>query len=276
MAGVAAGQYAVEHIHPSADAFDDIGRGADAHQITGFIFREDIAAEFADAVHIFDRFADGETADGITRLVLACDELARFCPQVIEAAALHDGEERLGMSVLRLGFVHEGHAAFEPAVGQVHAVFGVLPGAGVRRAFVEGHHDVGPDAPLDAEAGFWAEEVPRAVDMAGEGGAFFGDLAPVGEAKYLVAATVGQDWTVPVHELMQSAGCLHRLHAGAEVEVVGIAKDYLGFYLFFQFGLVYAFDRPDRANGHENGRIDLAVVGGDGAGARVGFLVGVG
>ena len=58
-------------------------------------------------------------------------------------------------------------------------------------------------------------------------------------------------------------------------EVVGVAENDLGFDLFLQLGLVYAFDRAEGTHGHENGGIDLAVLRIDRNNAGVRFLVGV-
>ncbi len=275
VSAIAAGENAVEHIHPPADALDDVGGGTDAHQVAGFFLWEDVAAELTDAVHVFNGFADGEAADGVARLVLAGDELAGLGPQVIVAAALDDGEQRLGVAVFGSGVLHELHATLEPAVGQVHAVLGVFPIRRVGWAFVEGHHDVGTDAPLDAEAAFGAEQVPRAIDVAGKSGALFGDLAPVGEAEHLVTTAVGQNRAVPVHEFMQATGSFHRFHPRPEVEVVGVAEDDFSFYLLFQLLLVDTFNRPNRTHGHEDRCWNFAVIGGNGTGASGGFGVGV-
>ena len=110
-------------------------------------------------------------------------------------------------------------------MGQVHAALGVLPGGGVGGALVEGHHDVRSDAALNAQTAFRTEQVLAPVDVAGKGHPLLGDLAAVGQAVDLVAAAVGQDGAVPLHEAVQTTGRLHHLRAGAEVEVVGVAQD---------------------------------------------------
>jgi len=191
MSAIAAGEDAVEHVHTSADALNDVGGGANAHEVARLIFWQNITAQLADAIHVFNGFADREAADSVARLVLAGDELARLRSQVIVAAALYDGEKRLRMAVLRCGIFHELHTPFEPTVGEVHAVLGVLALGRVGRAFIEGHHNVGADASLNTEATLRAEQVPGTIDVAGEGCAFLGDLTPMGEAEHLVAAAVG-------------------------------------------------------------------------------------
>lgn len=275
VAGVAAGEHAVEHVDAAADALQQVGGGAYAHEVAGLRFGEDVAAQFGDAVHVGDGLAYGEASDGVAGLVLISDKLAGLGTQVIEAAALYDGKEGLRVTVLRPGFPHEGDAALQPAVSEVHATLGVLAGGGVGGALVEGHDDIGTDGALDAEAALRTEQVLAAVDVTGEGGALLGDLAAVGEAVDLVAAAVSQEGAVPLHELVESAGGFHYLHAGAEVEVVGVAENDLCPHLFPELPLVDALDGTQGAYGHEDGRLDSAVIGSEQAGAGVGGGVGV-
>ena len=150
VATVAAGEDAIKHINAAGYAFQQVGWGAYAHQVAGFFLGKYVAAELGDAVHIGDGFAYAQATDGVAGLVLASDELAGFYAQVVETAALDYGKERLTVAVFRLGVVHVRHAALEPTVGQVHALFGVVAGAGVGGALVEGHNDVGADIALDA------------------------------------------------------------------------------------------------------------------------------
>lgn len=220
---VPAGEHAVKHIYPPADALNDVGGRANAHQVAGFTFGEDVATELTDAVHVFHRLSYGEASDGVAGLILTGDKLRRLRPQIIETAALHDGEQGLGMAILWFRFCHEFYAALQPPVGEVHAVFGVLAGAGVGRAFVEGHNNVSANTALNAQTAFGAEQVLAAINVAGEGGAFFGNFAPMRKAEYLVSSAIRKNGAVPVHEPVETTGGLHGLHAGAQVKVVSIS-----------------------------------------------------
>src|SRR5690554_4441090 len=53
-------------------------------------------------------------------------------------------------------------------------------------------------------------------------------LGKVRQTHYLITAAVGQDWPVPIHELVQSAQLRHPLSTGTEHQVIGVAKDNIG------------------------------------------------
>ncbi len=275
VAGVPTGQNTVKHIDPPTDAFNDVGWCSYSHQVAGFAFGEYVATELADAVHVFGWLSHGEAADSIARLVLTGNEFGRLGPQVIKAAALNDREKCLRMPILRCRIGHEFHAALQPPVGEVHAVFSILAGAGVGGAFIECHHDVCSDATLNPEAALRTEQVFTAINVAGKGGAFFRDLAAMRKAEYLIAATVRQDGPLPVHEPVETTGGFHRLHPRPQVEMVGIAQDDLGFYLLLQLGLVDALYRPDRPDRHENGGRYFPVISNNSACAGICLGVGV-
>ena len=109
--------------------------------------------------------------------------------------------------------------------------------------------------------------MPRSVDVRLEDAAFFGELAALGQREHLEAAAVGQDGPVPRGEGVEAARTAQDVQAGPQVEVVGIAQDDLGVYVFSQVLVVDAFDRTDRSHRHEDGRLDRSVVGGDPAAA---------
>ena len=50
-------------------------------------------------------------------------------------------------------------------------------------------------------------------------------LRKLRQAHHLIAAAVGEDRTLPTHELMQSAEPRHPLRAGPQHQVVGVAKN---------------------------------------------------
>ena len=61
---------------------------------------------------------------------------------------------------------------------------------------------------------------------------------------------------------MQSACFFEDSGAGAQVEVIGVAQDDLGFHLLFQLRDVHAFNRADGPYGHKYRGLYGAVVGG--------------
>lgn len=112
------------------------------------------------------------------------------------------------------------------------------------------------------------------VDVAGKGGAFLRDLAPVRKAEYLVAATIRKDGPIPIHELVETTGSFHSLHPRPEIEVVSVAQDDPGLYVLLKLRLVNSLNGSDRAYWHENRGWDLTVVSYDGT--RTGIRFGIG
>ena len=64
-----------------------------------------------------------------------------------------------------------------------------------------------------------------------EGNALLCYLAKLGKRKYLEAARVGEDGTVPIEELMQSSHTADKLISRSYMKVVGVGKLYLAVYL---------------------------------------------
>ena len=62
-------------------------------------------------------------------------------------------------------------------------------------------------------------------------------------------------------EGVESASFAKDVEAGAQVKMIGVAENDFGAYIFFEVTVIDALDRPHRANGHEDGGVDLSVVG---------------
>ena len=92
-----------------------------------------------------------------------------------------------------------------------------------------------------------------------------------GEAEDLEAAGIGEDGAGPGHESVQAAELADQFVAGAEEQVVGVAEDDAGVEVFPEVALGEAFDGGLGADGHEDGRRDVAVFGVQNAGAGAGF-----
>lgn len=105
--------------------------------------------------------------------------------------------------------------------------------------------------------------------MRAEFGSLLGELAVVGERKHLKAAAVGEQRACPPVEFVETAGFGDYLHAGTQIEVVGVAEYYLGVDVVGKFMLMHTLNRAEGAHRHENGGGNFAVVGGDEAGAGI-------
>ena len=215
--GVARRHHAVEHVDAERDAFEDVRGRTDPHQITRFVGGQNGGDEFGHRIHFFDGFADREAADGIAFAAKRGDGFGRNFPQFGESAALHNRKKSLRVAMHRLGRVEMLAASFEPAMGKLHRVFGVLEIAGIRGAFIEGHNDVCADNSLNINGFLRRKKMFGAVDMALESHAVLLYFSPMGERINLVAAAVGQNRAIPAVEFVQSACHLQHFEARSEV-----------------------------------------------------------
>ncbi len=117
-----------------------------------------------------------------------------------------------------------GLATFCPGMGSRQCLLIVAPIERVR-TFVQGHDDIGAQFFLGVHDRLRRESLQATVDVRAKGDAVRIDLAHVGQAKDLVAARIGQDRPIPVHELVQPAHALHEVGARAQKEVIGIGQD---------------------------------------------------
>ena len=260
VAGVPGRHHAVEHVDAVGHAIDQVFRRAHAHQVVRLVLGQARADVGQDALHVFFWLTDRQAANGQAREVDVFQAGERLVAQVLVHAALDDAEQRVRV-LARVKFVHR---ALGPAQRHAHR-FRRFFGGGrtavdlVRRAFVELHHDVRVQRALDLHRDFGRQEQLRAVDRRRELDALFRDLAHRAERKHLEAARVGQDRTVPAHELVQAAELVHHVHARAQPQVEGVAQDDLRADVT-QFDRVHRLDRAVRAHWHEDRGFDGAVV----------------
>ena len=90
----------------------------------------------------------------------------------------------------------------------------------------------------------------RAVDVTLELDALLGYGAQGGEREDLESARVGEDRTVPAHELVQSAELAHQLVAGPQMQMIRVGEDHLRVHRPKIVG-VQRLDRGERADRHE-------------------------
>ena len=65
---------------------------------------------------------------------------------------------------------------------------------------------------------------------------------------------------------------MNRIHTRAQIEMIGVAEYYLGFYIIAELVHMDTLDGTDRTDGHENRSLDRAMVSFDktGSGATIG------
>src|ERR1051326_6878118 len=85
--------------------------------------------------------------------------------------------------------------------------------------------------------------------------ALFSYFPSLRERENLIAAAVGQDWAIPVHEAVQSAEMANDVESWPNEKVIGVAEDDLRLerVQFRRADSLHAALRPDR---HERRRLD--------------------
>ena len=107
----------------------------------------------------------------------------------------------------------------------------------------------------------------RPVYVGGESTAFGSQFTYGAQGEYLEAAAVRQDRTVPGLELVESSGRPESAQSGTEIQMIGVAQDDLGPDIILQLLVIHSLDGTDGPDGHEDGSVDAAMVGGDGSAA---------
>src|SRR2546423_568567 len=88
--------------------------------------------------------------------------------------------------------------------------------------------------------------------------AFLRDLAQFRQRKNLVAAAVGQDRSVPIHEAMQAADRPDHLEPWPDEQMIRISENDLRFE-FPQLARTHRLHAALGADGHERRRLDYTV-----------------
>ena len=147
-------------------------------------------------------------------------------PQVVVDGALQHGKERLPPGGAVLGCLEAVAAAPQPRERSAARPHGVLPRHPGRRALVEGHDHVCPQRTLDVDHPLGRKVVAAPVDVAAEGHPVVADVADGGEREDLESPGIGEDRTLPAHEVVQPAQLRHHVGAGPQVEVVGVGENH--------------------------------------------------
>ena len=205
-----------------------VGRGAHAHQVTGFAGRQDGTDHLQHFVHFLRRLPYRQAADAVSAAVVVIQGegvLHRLFAQIRIHAALDDGEHHLAVPVQGFRPVEMKGKTLQPALREPQGLFGIAVIGIARAAFVQGHNDIGTDDPLGLHVVFRGEGMAGTVDMRGEGAAVRRQFADGGQGENLEAAAICQDGTVPVFEPMQAARLAEGVQTGPQIEMIGIPQD---------------------------------------------------
>ena len=155
VACVAGRHDAVEHIDALLDAFDQIFRCADTHQIARLVLGQTLWRVRHDAQHFVFGFTYAHATHGVPRKVHSHELFQRRLPQTFKHATLHDAKQGVGIVQAHKLIL----AATRPTQTHFHRLGGLRFGGQfavglVGRAFVELHDDVAVERGLNLHAHF--------------------------------------------------------------------------------------------------------------------------
>src|SRR5438132_12917537 len=86
------GQYAIEHIHPARDHFQQLRWGAEPHRVTRLVAWQERLARVDSAEHFFFRFADTDSANCVAVEIKSDNRLHALLAQLTKRRTLNDSE----------------------------------------------------------------------------------------------------------------------------------------------------------------------------------------
>src|SRR5438874_13501792 len=96
----------------------------------------------------------------------------------------------------------------KPTVRKIHGIFRIFIFRTGRGAFIKCHHNISTDNSFYIHHFFWCEQMPAAIYVTLKKNTFFVDFPVCSKGKYLKAATVRQQWLLPIHKTMQATTSL--------------------------------------------------------------------
>ena len=93
------------------------------------------------------------------------------------------------------------------------------------------------------------------------------------QGKYLISTTIGKYGPMPVHKPVQSSRSFQNGSAGAQIQVIGISQDNLGFHLMHELLLIERLYSAHRTNRHKDRGVNRTMIGNQrtGTGSRLGI-----
>ena len=189
--------------------------------------------------------------------------LGSILTQILLGTTLHDGEERLVIAIEWFCLVETLHATLQPSLCKSQTFRSILIVALSRWTLVECHHDIGTNHAFGVHHILGCEDMFRAVNMTTELATLLSEFADTGEREHLKTTRVGQNRTIPGIELVQSTCLAEDIQSRTEIQMVGIAQNDLRLDLFAKLGEMHRLHTSHRTDGHEDGGLNLTVIGGD-------------
>ncbi len=131
---------------------------------------------------------------------------------------------------------------------------------------IELHYHIGADVALDAHHRFGSEKSTRSVDVALELDSFLTDFSERREGENLKSTGIGENRTIPPHELVQATHLADELVTWPQMEVIGVRQDHRRAHRREIVGVEGLYGRKS-SDRHECRRWNVAVRSGIAAGS---------
>jgi hypothetical protein len=95
----------------------------------------------------------------------------------------------------------------------------------MRWTVIQAHGYISSQSLLNFNGQFRTEEVFTSVNMRSEEDSVFVQIAQPRKAENLIPTAVGENWSVPPHEFVQSPHPFNHLHSWSEAQMIGVAYD---------------------------------------------------
>src|SRR5262249_58234433 len=116
-------------------------------------------------------------------------------------------------------------ASLRPARCQLDALRRVIVRARIRNAFIQHHCDIAAEFRLDFHCDLRRNERPAAVDVILEFYALLSDLAQLRQRENLEPATIGENWPIPAHEIVQADKMCDDVEPGPNEEMISVSEN---------------------------------------------------
>jgi hypothetical protein len=178
---------------------------ADPHQVAWAIGWQALDRGIEHFRHDFLWLADAQPADRAAIDGRRSDDRCRLPAAGDSEPALTDAEQEPASFDTRPLLLKGGDVAREPLVCEPGRFRLLGVGGAEAGQHIECHRDVGAELSLKSHRPFGGEFVAAAIQMRAEGDTLLGDLAVGCQAEDLEPARIGQQRTIPAHEVADAA-----------------------------------------------------------------------
>ena len=224
IAGNPGGQNGVEEVNAAKDGLKQVNWRSETHQVANAkIPLQRANSRVNRGVALLWGFVPRQPAkvDPIKRQ--RADVGGRFGAQFGVDSTLRNAEERLVRAVMR------SQRTNRPTMRAIHRSSNLTIGAPLwHHWLIKCNGDIGGKRLLHLNRSLRRKEVHRTVKMTAKTRTLFVDAHQWPKGDHLKSTRVGQDRSIPLHELVKATETLHPFMAWAQIEVIGVGEDDLG------------------------------------------------